>query len=117
MQGSWPALCCAAVFARCVGGPAGNQHAPVASLRHSIRKQFGVSSVGAAAGETFHQAACRGLLEELGISAVVPDVPLGPMHRRSLVVPGLYIDNELVQSYRVDGFDGQVGWANLWLLQ
>lgn len=31
------------------------------------------------------------------------------MHRRSLVIPGLYTDNELVQSYRVDGFQGQVG--------
>lgn len=64
--------------------------------------------MGAAAGESFHQAACRGLQEELGISADVPDVPLGPIHKRSLVIPGLFIDNELVQSYRVDGFDGQV---------
>lgn len=60
------------------------------------------------AGETFHQAASRGLQEELGITAAVPQQPLGPVHKRSLVVPGLYTDNELVQSYRVDGFDGQV---------
>jgi hypothetical protein len=60
------------------------------------------------AGETFHQAASRGLQEELGITAVVPQQPLGSVHRRSLEVPGLYTDNELVQSYRVDGFDGQV---------
>jgi 8-oxo-dGTP pyrophosphatase MutT (NUDIX family) len=65
-----------------------------------------------AAGESFHQAASRGLQEELGISAVVPDQPLGPVHKRSLVIPGLYIDNELVQSYRVDGFQGQVGGAD-----
>lgn len=65
------------------------------------------------AGETFHQAACRGLLEELGIEAQVPQQPLGPMHKRSLTIPGLYIDNELVQSYRVDGFEGQVGPANV----
>jgi hypothetical protein len=63
------------------------------------------------AGESFHQAASRGLQEELGISAVVPDLPLGPVHKRSLVIPGLYIDNELVQSYKVDGFQGQVGGA------
>jgi 8-oxo-dGTP pyrophosphatase MutT (NUDIX family) len=62
------------------------------------------------AGETFHQAATRGLQEELGITAVVPQQPLGPVHKRSLVVPGLYTDNELVQSYRVDGFEGQVCW-------
>lgn len=59
-------------------------------------------------GETFHQAAVRGLHEELGITADVPQQPLGPMHKRSLVIPGQYVDIELVQSYRVDGFEGQV---------
>jgi isopentenyldiphosphate isomerase len=63
---------------------------------------------GAAAGETFHQAATRGLQEELGIAAAVPQQPLGPMHKRSLLIPGRYADNELVQSYRVDGWRGQV---------
>lgn len=67
-----------------------------------------VSLRNVVAGETFHQAACRGLQEELGITAEVPQQPLGPVHKRTLVIPGLYIDNELVVSYRVDGFDGQV---------
>lgn len=61
-------------------------------------------------GETFHQAATRGLQEELGIAAAVLQQPLGPMHKRSLLIPGRYADNELVQSYRVDGWRGQVQW-------
>lgn len=98
--------CCAALH--CVLTAGGNEPS-----MHSANHHCYVTArcVTVAAGETFHQAACRGLQEELGISAVVPDVPLGPMHKRSLVVPGLYVDNELVQSYRVDGFDGQVRWA------
>lgn len=60
-------------------------------------------------GESYHEAACRGLQEELGITAEVPTQPLGPMHRRSLVIPGQFTDNELVQSYRVNGFQGEVG--------
>jgi hypothetical protein len=30
------------------------------------------------------------------------------MHRRSLVVPGKYLDNELVESYRLRDFTGEV---------
>lgn len=30
------------------------------------------------------------------------------MHKRTLVVPGKYIDNELVESYELRGFQGQV---------
>jgi hypothetical protein len=60
-------------------------------------------------GESFREAAVRGLQEELGItSAVLPQQPLGPMHRRSLVVPGRYLDNELVESYELRGFQGEV---------
>lgn len=69
----------------------------------------GACAAGAfCAGESFHEAASRGLHEELGINADVPEQPLGPMHKRSLVIPGQYVDIELVQSYRVDGFEGQV---------
>lgn len=54
----------------------------------------------------------RGLQEELGvapaIAARLPAQALGPMHRRSLVAPPCYVDNELVQSYRLQGFEGQV---------
>ncbi|KAF6258140.1 NUDIX hydrolase domain-like protein [Scenedesmus sp. NREL 46B-D3] len=60
-------------------------------------------------GETFRDAAVRGLQEELGVAGVtLPQQPLGPMHRRSLVVPGRYLDNELVESYELRGFSGQV---------
>eukprot|EP00879_Flechtneria_rotunda_P002711 GHRR01002917.1.p1 GENE.GHRR01002917.1~~GHRR01002917.1.p1 ORF type:complete len:204 (+),score=68.94 GHRR01002917.1:336-947(+) len=59
-------------------------------------------------GESFRAAAQRGMQEELGIIAELPEQPLGPTHRRSLTVPGLYLDHELVESYRLDSFDGQV---------
>jgi hypothetical protein len=67
----------------------------------------------ALAGETFRDAAVRGLQEELGISitgAALPQQPLGPMHRRSLVAPGSYLDNELVESYELRDFQGEVRW-------
>jgi ADP-ribose pyrophosphatase YjhB (NUDIX family) len=61
------------------------------------------------AGETFRDAAVRGLQEELGITgAVLPQQPLGAMHRRSLVAPGSYLDNELVESYELKNFNGEV---------
>eukprot|EP00878_Enallax_costatus_P005990 GHUV01006283.1.p1 GENE.GHUV01006283.1~~GHUV01006283.1.p1 ORF type:complete len:217 (+),score=38.23 GHUV01006283.1:384-1034(+) len=64
-------------------------------------------------GETFRQAVQRGLQEELGITdsswhQQVSRQPLGPMHRRSVHIPGLYLDNEFVESYELRGFDGQV---------
>ncbi len=65
-------------------------------------------------GESFRDAAQRGLAEELGIAgAVLPQQPLGPVHRRRLVVPGLYVDYELVESYKLQDLDGQVGWQRM----
>ncbi|KAF8072466.1 ypel3 [Scenedesmus sp. PABB004] len=67
-----------------------------------------------AVGESFRDAAVRGLAEELGVpgaaAAALPAAPLCPAHRRSLLVPGppRYEDNELVVSYALRGFDGEV---------
>lgn len=62
-------------------------------------------------GESFREAAARGLQEELGITGVLlPQQPLGPMHRRSLLVPGKYVDNELVESYELRDFQGEVSF-------
>ncbi|KAI8470173.1 MAG: NUDIX hydrolase domain-like protein [Monoraphidium minutum] len=65
-----------------------------------------------AVGETFHQAAERGLREELGIDARLPAAPAVGRHLRSITadLPGggrLY-DCEFVESYRLDGFQGEV---------
>jgi hypothetical protein len=57
------------------------------------------------------------LQEELGIAgAVLPPQPLGAMHRRSLVAPGRYLDNELVESYELRNFQGEVGTLQQLLL-
>lgn len=62
-----------------------------------------------APGECFVDAAMRGLSEELGIhhtAAAALEGPLSPPHRRRLLLPGLYDDNELVASYALRGFKG-----------
>eukprot|EP00775_Hariotina_reticulata_P011760 gene11760-11906_t len=46
--------------------------------------------------------------EELGISAALQGPPIATLHKRQLLVPGCYIDNELVESYKLEGFSGQV---------
>ena len=60
-------------------------------------------------GESYAQGAQRGLREELGIEVGVDALagPLAPTHRRELRV-GAYHDCELVQSYRLDGYGGEV---------
>ncbi|GBF92961.1 NUDIX hydrolase [Raphidocelis subcapitata] len=63
-------------------------------------------------GETFHQAAERGLREELGISASLPPAPAIPRHLRKVTqqLPdgSCLADCEFVESYRLDGFRGEV---------
>ena len=60
-------------------------------------------------GETYITAAARGLAEELGIKTEAIEVagPLQPTHRRELH-QGEFHDVELVQSYRLDGWKGEV---------
>jgi len=64
-------------------------------------------------GETHRQAAERGLQEELGITATLAGPPIATLHKRQLLVPGQYIDNELVESFKLEGFSGQVTVALL----
>lgn len=61
-------------------------------------------------GETYVQAVVRGLQEELGIHTDVSKIrgPLGPCHRRTLLIPGVVHDVEFVASYRLDGFIGKL---------
>lgn len=59
-------------------------------------------------GENFRDAVIRGLKEELGIQGNVSERPLAPMHMRKLVVPGKIKDFEFVESYRMDGFAGDI---------
>lgn len=58
-------------------------------------------------GETFKEAAIRGLKEELGIDNVSIDGPLTSLHKNEYH-QGPYHDVELVQSFIVRGFDGEV---------
>lgn len=58
-------------------------------------------------GETFKQGVQRGLHEELGIADAVVTGPLGPMHKRRLEVSADFVDYEFVESYRMDGFEGE----------
>lgn len=63
-------------------------------------------------GETFPDAVVRGLKEELGIEVGANGCanvtgPLGPVHRRELHHAGFH-DVELVQSYRLDAWSGNV---------
>lgn len=63
-------------------------------------------------GESFHQAAERGLQEELGISARLPPAPVVPRHLRSISVQlpggGQLLDCEFVESFRLEGYRGEV---------
>jgi isopentenyl-diphosphate Delta-isomerase len=65
-------------------------------------------------GETYLQAAIRGLSEELGIKNISPDAligPLGPPRRQELhhqVGDKEFHDIELVQSYMLINYDGEV---------
>lgn len=62
-------------------------------------------------GELYADAAVRGLREELGIDVNASGAavlgPLGPEHRRELHQAGFH-DVELVQSYRVDRWSGNI---------
>jgi isopentenyl-diphosphate delta-isomerase type 1 len=60
-------------------------------------------------GEEYLTAVVRGLGEELGIKAEAVEVagPLQPTHKRELH-QGEFHDVELVRSYRLDGFTGDV---------
>ncbi|KAL4448132.1 hypothetical protein ABPG75_005351 [Micractinium tetrahymenae] len=60
-------------------------------------------------GESFLEGAARGLAEELGIAVPASELagPLAPTHRRELHAGGFH-DVELVQSYRLDGYEGGV---------
>ena len=64
-------------------------------------------------GETFHQAAERGLKEELGIAAALPKRPAIARHLRRVTADlpdgSTLVDCEFVESYRLDGFEGEVG--------
>jgi 8-oxo-dGTP pyrophosphatase MutT (NUDIX family) len=78
-------------------------------------------------GETFHQAAERGLKEELGIDAALPPTPAIPRHLRAIearLPPSgdgsgsgaeeavVLRDVEFVESYRLDGYAGGVVAVN-----
>ncbi|KAL4449380.1 hypothetical protein ABPG77_007024 [Micractinium sp. CCAP 211/92] len=60
-------------------------------------------------GESFLQGAARGLSEELGISVPTSELagPLAPTHRRELHARDFH-DVELVQSFRLEGYSGEV---------
>ncbi|KAL0033777.1 hypothetical protein WJX77_004816 [Trebouxia sp. C0004] len=63
-----------------------------------------------APGETYLQAAARGLHEELGIGCRPADLqgPMAPNHARKLEVPGQFCDSEFVECYRLDAYDGPI---------
>jgi hypothetical protein len=52
-------------------------------------------------------------MEELGIAAKLPKAPVVPRHLRRVSVQlpggGRLLDCEFVESYRLDGFEGEVG--------
>ena len=62
-------------------------------------------------GESYVQAAARGLGEELGIFAEPAELegPLLPTHRRELR-EGEFHDVEMVQSFLLDGFGGELAF-------
>jgi isopentenyl-diphosphate delta-isomerase len=83
--------------------------------RRSPRKRIGAGQWDLSAaehlapGESFAAAAARGLAEELGIKGAGPRLvgPLAPPHRRELRV-GDYHDAELVVSFKLENFQGDV---------
>jgi hypothetical protein len=44
----------------------------------------------------------------LGISARLPAEPVSDTHIRNLVIPDRFYDNELVQSFKLTDFEGEV---------
>lgn len=92
-----------------------NSHGQLLIQRRSPHKKIGPGQWDLSVaehlqpGESFKQAAVRGLQEELGV--VVPQDtvtgPLAPTHRRELH-QGEFHDVELVQSYRLGGYDGSI---------
>lgn len=61
-----------------------------------------------APGETYRQAAARGLAEELGIDCDPRALqgPMTPNHARKLEIPGKFCDSEFVECYRLAAYDG-----------
>ncbi|CAK0780448.1 hypothetical protein CVIRNUC_005057 [Coccomyxa viridis] len=62
-------------------------------------------------GESYDEAAVRGLQEELGITARLASLqgPLVPVHLRRLEAPEVGVtDCEFVTSFRLDGWQGEV---------
>jgi isopentenyl-diphosphate Delta-isomerase len=65
-------------------------------------------------GETYKQAVARGLAEELGICVEAEDLtgPLAPTHRRELHQSDDFHDVELVQSFLLNNYDGEIAFAD-----